>query len=123
MGTTAATSLVERQVEGFNSGSIEDVVGVYADDATFVMVSPHTLPGSELRLEGREKIERHMQRVLKGGIGDVKVEWIDGGEGFLAWRDTGFFGTDTRFSESHTARLDDEGRIVEHWIHSVYAKG
>ena len=123
MTTTAATTLVERQVEGLNNANLEDVVGVYADDATFVLVSPHTLPGSEMRLEGREKIERHFGRVFKGGIGDVKVEWVAGGEGFLAWRDTGFFGKDTRFSESHTARLDDEGRIVEHWIHSVYAKG
>lgn len=123
MTTTAATTLVERQVDGFNSGKLEDVVGVYADDATFVLISPHTLPGSELRLEGREKIERHLGRVLKGGIGDVKIEWVAAGEGFLAWRDTGFFGTDTRFSESHTARLGDDGLIVEHWIHSVYDKG
>lgn len=123
MTTTTPTALVERQVEGFNTGSLEDVVGVYADDATFVLVSPHTLPGSELRLEGKAKIERHMQRVLDGGIGDVTLDWIDGGEGFVAWRDTGRFGADTRFSESHTARLDADGRIVEHWIHSVYGRG
>jgi len=120
--TAVATSLVERQVEGFNSGSLEDVVGGYAEDAVFVLVSPHTLPGSELRLEGRAAIEKHMGRVLKGGISDVKVDWMEAGDGFAAWRDHGTFWGTTPFSEAHTARLNADGAIVEHVIHSVYLK-
>lgn len=123
MATMASTSLVERQVEGLNNGSLDDVTGIYADDATFNLVSAHTLPGSELRLEGKEKIERHFKRVLDGGIERVTIDWLAAGDGFLVWRDSGTFGKGTQFSEAHTARLNDDGKVVEHWIHSVYARG
>lgn len=123
MTTTTATTLVERQVDGFNNGNHDDIVSVYAPDARLFLVSPHTLPGSELQLEGIERIGKHMQRVLDGGIEGVQVDWIAGGDSFLAWRDSGTFGKGTAFSEAHTAVLNDDGKIVEHWIHSVYAKG
>lgn len=120
--TTATNTLVDRQVSGLNDGNIDDVVSVYAEDATLVLVSPHTLPGEELRLMGREKITRHMQRVLDGGVSNVAVQWVGEGEGFLAWRDTGTFGKGVPFSEAHTAALNAEGQVQEHWIHSVYSR-
>lgn len=122
MATGTSTSLVERQVAGLNSSDIDAVTAGYADDAVLVVVSPHTLPGSELRLEGREKIIRHFGRVLKGGIADVKVSWLAQAEGALAWRDTGTFWGDTPFSEAHTATLNEAGEIAEHVIHSLYEK-
>lgn len=121
---TAAThaSLVERQIEGFNASSLDDVVAGYADDVRLVLVSPHTLPGSELVLEGKEAATRHMGRVLKGGISDVALDWIGEGEGFVAWRDHGTFWGSTSFSESHTAAVNADGLISEHVIHSLYLK-
>ncbi len=123
MSTATHARLVEQQVRGLNEGTLEDVVSIYAEDATFLLYSPHTLPGSEMRLEGREAIERHMGRVLKGGIEGVEIDWVDAGDGFVAWRDHGAFGPGIAFSESHVARLNADGRVTEHTIHSVYAKG
>lgn len=122
MTTTTATSLVDRQVAGLNAGDVDEVTAIYAEDATLVVVSPHTLPGSELRLAGREKIVRHMQRVIDGGIAGVTLEWVGAGEGTLAWRDTGTVGRGKPFSEAHTAIVGSDGLIVEHWIHSVYER-
>lgn len=119
---TATNTVVDRQVSGLNACNIDDVVSVYADDATLVLVSPHTLPGEEMRLSGKEKITRHMQRVLDGGISNVAVQWVGEGDGFLAWRDTGNFGKGIPFSEAHTATLSAEGQVQEHWIHSVYSR-
>jgi hypothetical protein len=121
--TTAGAALVERQIAGFNSGNIDEVMAVYADDATFVLVSPHTLPGAELRLEGKEKIAKHLGRVLSGGIENVELTWIDGSDSFVAWIDTGAFGPGVAFSESHAAQINDAGLIAQHTIHSIYAKG
>lgn len=120
--TTDATALIERQVAGLNAGELSDVTAMYADDAVLVVVSPHTLPGSELRLSGREAIEKHMGRVLKGGIADVVIDWIGAGDGFVAWRDSGTVGGGLAFSEAHTAVIRD-GAVVEHVLHSVYRKG
>jgi hypothetical protein len=122
MTAATHTALVERQLAGFNSGTLEDVVDGYADDVRLVLVSPHTLPGSELVLEGREAVTKHMGRVLKGGIADVELDWMAEGPGFIAWRDHGVFWGSTPFSESHTAKLNAEGRISEHVIHSLYLK-
>ena len=121
MTSATHTGLVERQVRGFNENSLEDVVAGYADAARLVLVSAHTLPGSELVVEGREGIERHMNRVLRGGIADVTVDWVVAGDDYVAWRDHGTFWGTTPFSESHTAQLDSDGMITEHVIHSVYA--
>ncbi len=123
MSTATHASIVERQVRGLNEGSLDDVVAMYADDATFTLWSPHTLPGSEMRLEGREAIERHMGRVLKGGIEGVEIDWMNEGSDFIAWRDHGAFGPGIAFSESHVALLNADGLIVDHTIHSVYSKG
>lgn len=123
MSTATHSRLVEQQVRGLNDGILDDVVAIYADDASFMLFSPHTLPGSELRLEGRESIERHMGRVLTGGIEGVEIDWIDAGDNFVAWRDHGSFGPGIAFSESHVARLNADGLVVEHTIHSVYSKG
>ena len=120
MTSATRTSLVERQVRGFNRSSLEDIVAGYADTARLVLVSAHTLPGNELVIEGREGIEKHMSRVLRGGIADVEVDWMADGDGFIAWRDHGTFWGSTPFSESHTAVVDGDGRITEHVIHSVY---
>jgi len=87
-----------------------------------IVVSPHTLPGSELRMEGAEKIARHFGRVVKGGISDVTLEWVGEGEDFISWRDSGVFWGTTKFIESHTARIDSNGRIVEQWIFSLYER-
>jgi hypothetical protein len=122
MATATSNALIERQIAGFNNGSIDDVVAAYADDAVVVVVSPHTLPGSEWRVQGLEKITKHMQRVLDNGIADVELHWVGLGEGTLAWRDGGQFWGTTPFSEAHLATLNADGQIVEHWIHSVYAK-
>ena len=120
MTSATHTSLVERQVRGFNNSSLEDVVAGYADNARLVLVSAHTLPGHELVVEGREAIEKHISRVLRGGIADVEVDWLAAGDGFVAWRDHGTFWGSTPFSESHTAAVDGDGLITEHVIHSVY---
>ena len=122
MAAGTATALIERQVDGFNKGNLDDVVAGYADDARLFVVSPHTLPGNVWKVEGKEGITKHMGRVLKGGIADVAIDWVGGGEDFLAWRDSGQFWGTTAFSESHTAQLNDAGEIIEHWIHSVYEK-
>lgn len=122
MTTANATALIERQVSGLNEGNLDEVVSIYADDATLVLVSPHTLPGSELRLEGKEAITKHMGRVIKGGVAGVELTWVLDGNGSLAWRDTGTFGAGTAFSEAHTAEVGDDGLVREHWIHSVYAR-
>jgi hypothetical protein len=96
---------------------------MYADDAVLTVVSPHTLPGgSEMRLEGKEAIAKHMGRVLKGGIEGVKIDWIGAGDGFVAWRDSGLVGGGLAFSEAHTAVISG-GAVTEHVLHSVYRKG
>jgi hypothetical protein len=118
---TATTTLVDRQIEGFNAGNIDDVVAGYADDVRFVLVCAHTLPGSELQLEGKEQVTKHLSRVIKHGISDVELDWVGAGDGWIAWRNHGTFWGSTPFSEAHTARLNDAGEIVEHVIHSVYA--
>ena len=123
MATATDTSLVDRQVAALNSGNIDGVVAAYADDATFVLYSAHTLPGSELRLEGKERITKHMQRVLDGGIEGVEVHYVGGGDGVLVWHDTGSFGPGIAFSEAHMALLDGDGMITSHTIHSVYGRG
>lgn len=123
MSTITHAALIERQVAGFNSATLDDIIAPYAPDARFVLVSAHTLPGSELALEGRDAITRHMERVLKGGIEGVEVDWVAEGSGFLAWRDHGSFGPGIAFSESHTALLNADGLIAEHVIHSVYGRG
>lgn len=120
--THTLRGLVERQIAGFNAGSIEEVVAGYADDAVLVLVSPHTLPGSELRLEGKGRITKHLQRVLDGGIAGVELQWFCEGDGSLAWRDGGMFWGSTLFSEAHLATVGRDGLIVEHWIHSLYEK-
>lgn len=119
---SATTTLVDRQIEGFNAGQLDDVVAGYADDVTFTLVCAHTLPGSELVLEGKERLTKHMAGVLKHGISDVELDWVAAGDGFIAWRNHGTFWGSTSFSEAHTARLNDAGEVVEHVIHSVYAK-
>ncbi len=64
-----------------------------------------------------------MGRVLKGGISGVEIDWMNTGEGFVAWRDHGVFGQGAAFSEGHVAILNDQGQIVDHVIHSIYPKG
>lgn len=123
MTTANATELVERQVQGLNDGNLDEVMSIYADDARLILVSPHTLPGSELDLSGKEAITKHMGRVIKGGVAGVTLNWVLDGGSELAWRDTGSFGAGTAFSEAHTATLGDDGLVHEHWIHSVYSRG
>ena len=122
MSTRTASGLVQCQIDGFNAQDLDAATSIYAPDATLVIVSPHTLPGSELRLEGFERITKHLGRAIAGGLRDVVLDWVGEGDGFVAWRDSGVFGTDTAFSESHLARLNDDGLVVEHWIHSIYAR-
>ena len=118
----SASTLIERQIAGFNASDAEAAASIYAPGAVLIVSSPHTPPGKEMRHEGPEAIGAHFAKALKYGLRDVELDWLGEGPGFVAWRDHGLAGPGTEFLEAHTALLNDDGQVTEHWIHSIYEK-